>query len=604
MLGRLGSHYGRKGVLLASIRMAARLRQESTKNYIEFNNLYIQLKRIAQLCECSDNNKGIKKKLGVGPNTKVNREIAAYSSTLSAEVRLKVHDKTFTVTLERSTMTGSPIDDDNDTSIELRLSLPMEVNNEDIVDFVKKLKELISVSPADVTEPVKDLMNVLHSFNELSTIQSFLGFLDELPVEIGASVCRSEELVYVWNKVDAVNTKPMVALPGLLLIEDNGKSRYVLHHASIAENREVKVAMGADIGDAGMEVEGSHSKGRVVEITGTNTLNYLTSGFSTLMLGRVDSKSEAAALATEFLKDQKGQLENIFCRIGQGDTNAALELQALYNELLTTNAKKHLKNEEVKMSEVIKDVKQLTDELSRFPGFKYDAESIQGVVGKAEAALQQAMRAFSIEELDEIKRVIKNEMKALYKKPKVGVEDSLHVLGGHSAMVCLSDENKKKAHEQLKKAREQAKKASKIVLAVVEKMKAHVKEQSEIKITFAKFVDACKKIHEKDIDARVLSPIIEQTETQVEVTNPVAEFGPENETTARKAVEGNPNKSSESVVSRQRSVLDSTPIRLRRHVLRQSSMSSFSVKRDRMIEFNSREEIDYYDIAFRSLQKN
>lgn len=397
LLGFSGVVDVRKGVLNAAILMAAKLRRASIDNESIFRKIYSQLQRLSQLCEFCANNSGWRKIFNMGPKIQVRSEAFAVSKILTASAECKIGDTELTVELERSNTTGSPLEDENGKNITLSFSIPLEWHNkiEALSGFINWFHRWFKEDADPSDDALRDLKLIISDF-KMEAVNNLMGLIPDIPEseivsctkDIGMS--ESAETKYVWGWVDSVDTRDMKPLPGLELIKDDKKGRYILNYASMSTNKELSASVGADISGAGA-VEGgiSYSRGRVAEVTGTNTLSYLSSRFSAIKVGEQDSPATAKQLLDSLLENQGGQLERMFYRIGQGakikksPPNVALELQVLYNALLDASVSP------------IKDIYEKTDEVKRrldaarhlamVANVNFGSETLAGI-GKAVAA--------------------------------------------------------------------------------------------------------------------------------------------------------------------------------------------------------------------------
>jgi hypothetical protein len=138
-------------------------------------------------------------------------------------------------------------------------------------------------------------------------------------------VVGNTNVKFNWKWVENANGG-QYSLPNQGKILDRKKIPLVLDYITITNRSRLDVTL-----------LGGASVGRAIKVTGWNTLHDITSKFNALSMGKVDAKSD---VSTEFLfKGQIYSLQKLFKNIAKMNTNAAFELQVLYNDLIKSYGK-------------------------------------------------------------------------------------------------------------------------------------------------------------------------------------------------------------------------------------------------------------------------
>lgn len=351
---------GREEVLKSMILTSALLREETPdnqENNLRFRKMYNLIFKLAQLVRFSRSNEGTaglinttRAMFHVDAKNKTAENLEVKSSKTIAKAQLKALGTK--ASLEGKLVKGSPFLQENGKYVTFNITLPSAIVGTGLIEavyaFEKKFSSLLEdnseeilkesgkkneVSKSDNSRKesgirTDDLGFFADAFSLIHTVQS-----ENLPI-IGAGVSSvtSKQLVvgntnvkFNWKWVENANGG-QYSLPNQGKILDRKKIPLVLDFITITSRSRLDVTL-----------LGGASVGKAIKVTGWNTLHDITSKFNALSMGKVDAKSD---VSTEFLfKEQIGSLQRLFKNIAKMNTNAAFELQALYNDLIKSYGK-------------------------------------------------------------------------------------------------------------------------------------------------------------------------------------------------------------------------------------------------------------------------
>lgn len=335
----------------AAILTAAVLRKnaEDDQNRIKtFKKIHVQQVKLSKLGEFSKNNSGIRKFIGYGTKAGIDSSVKANTDSLQFSFVVKIQKiGDILVTVTKQTGVGSPFFGEGGKSITLKFALPVYAAGVFGKAIIReKLKRVFKgISNKGIPLNLEDFTAISEAFGITKGVDTAGNIITEAS-PVGVSACGNSVFTFVWNYVAPLDTSDVVPLPGQKLLT-NEKGRWVLDFTTVSSTLNGTAEASSDIAELPIAVKLSASMGKVAKLTGADTLHDLLSKIDALLLGKVDSKSGESTAVSSLLKGQAGQILKIFRGIAKMNTNAAFELQMLYNDLLK-NTKTEAEREEIK----------------------------------------------------------------------------------------------------------------------------------------------------------------------------------------------------------------------------------------------------------------
>lgn len=312
---------GREGVLKAAILTAAVLRKsaEDDQNLIKrFKKIYVQLCNLSKLGEFSKNKSGIRKRIGYGTK-----------AVADSDIEVKINS------LQASFTAQAPLPEENGKYMTLKFSLPLYSTG--VVGMAilrERFKSVFAaVSKKKIPFNFDDFTAVSKAFGITKGVSTAANALTSV-APVGVSASGSSDFTFVWRYVEPLkDTSDIVPLPGQKLLT-NEKGPWALDFIVASSSLNAAVNASSKVVDLPIALKLSASMGKLAKRTGPDTLHDLISKVNALLLGKVDSKSGESTAVSSLLKGQSGQILKIFRGIAKMDSNAAFELQTLYNSML------------------------------------------------------------------------------------------------------------------------------------------------------------------------------------------------------------------------------------------------------------------------------
>ena len=331
---------GREGVLKAAILTSAVLRKDAgnDQNLIRrFRKIYVQLCNLSKLCEFSKNKSGVRKFFGYGTKADTESDVKANINSLQATFTAQAPKVgNISATAIRKTIKGSPLLQEDGKYITFKFTLPIYSTGVVGMAIMREKFKSVFAAASDKKIPINfdDFSAVAKAFGITKGMTTAANVLIPANSPVGVSAYGSSDFTFVWRYVDPLkDISGIIPLPEQkLLRNENGCWALDFIVASTTLNGAINTS--SNIIDLPVSLKLSASMGKLAKRTGSNTLNDLLSKVNALSLGISDSKSGESTAIDSLLKGQSGQMLKIFKKIAKMNSNAAFELQMLYNDML------------------------------------------------------------------------------------------------------------------------------------------------------------------------------------------------------------------------------------------------------------------------------
>jgi hypothetical protein len=267
------------------------------------------------------------------------------------------------VLLTRQTVTGSPFLEENGKSVTLKFTLPIASGGAIGMYLLRKTMGNLLNKNMKAGVDTKDFAEIAKVFcTDIGVVGS--SFLQQTIANsiTGLSVSGTSDFKITWCISDPINDlKSLAPLPGMKLVNAQKRLPWRLDFITITNN--LNAGLNSPGSLMGLELPASLkvaiSRGDVLKITGPNTLHDLTSKYNALSLGTLDGKSKKSTAIDSLLSGQSTQILKICRNIGRGDTNAAFELQVMYNDILKKMPNEKKKSFQKMMADFIANCQKL-----------------------------------------------------------------------------------------------------------------------------------------------------------------------------------------------------------------------------------------------------